>query len=366
MKQVMFKVAAAAIVLLSARCSSENAPNEQRDAAAVGGAAGGTAGVADAANGGTSASGGVPGTGAVSGGLAVDANAFEAASAPDVDLGGFTVTLVAGVPEGPLGPATPAHTTFFGKVFGAAVPETMNWTVADGSGGCNLLVPEVPYCSFACASDQACARNGTCMSYPTAQDIGEVRVMGLGAEQLIQAGPGNNYQLDAAASLEYPPFAERDTVTVEATGGALGALVLRAAAIAPLVLGETSYAIAAGSPLTLTWTAGGVAAARIKVHLDISHHGGTKGTLECDVADTGSLTIAATLVTKLVALGVAGFPSIAVTRISSGEASTQLGRVTLIITSPVDRSVTVFGVKSCTANSDCTLPQICRVNLTCG
>ena len=81
----------------------------------------------------------------------------------------------------------------------------------------------------------------------------------------------------------------------------------------------SSITLEKDKPLTLTWTAKGASAdSTIHVHLDISHHGGTKGQIECDTADSGSLTIGASLVTQLVNLGVAGFPTVRLTRSSVG------------------------------------------------
>jgi len=281
-------------------------------------------------------------------------------------LGGFTITLVAEVPESETMPATAAHTTFLGKVYDGAFPANTEWTLVESSGGCELSTPKVPYCNPSCASGQACVGAGTCVVYPTAQNIGGVRVKGLGPDFGLEAGPGNTYQPDASVELAYPPFSEGAAVEIDAEGGALAPFVLHGMGIAPLDLAGSAYNLAAGAPLTLTWTAGSVSAARIKVHLDISHHGGTKGKIECNTADTGSLSIPASLISRLVALGVAGYPTVTVARVFTGEATIAAGRVVLTIASPVERAVTVPGVQSCTDDSECTSPQTCRADLTCG
>ena len=104
--------------------------------------------------------------------------------------------------------------------------------------------------------------------------------------------------------------------------------------------------------------------ARVQIRLDISHHGGKKGEIDCDVPDTGSFTIPASLVTELVDLGLAGFPTIQVAREVSGTSQAQ-PKIALLVSSPVEREVDT-GVKSCTMDIDCPAGQHCdTTNLTC-
>jgi hypothetical protein len=126
--------------------------------------------------------------------------------------------------------------------------------------------------------------------------------------------------------------------------------------------------VAQNTPVELRWTTPGAAGtgSRVKVKLDISHHGGTRGMISCETADDGSLTIGAGLVTRLVGLGVAGFPSIVVTRENVGSATVGTGRVNMVVSSTVESYVTVPGVRSCTSNDDCMGMGTCRADLTCG
>ena len=87
--------------------------------------------------------------------------------------------------------------------------------------------------------------------------------------------------------------------------------------------------------------------------------------IECDADDTGSLEIAAPLVTELINLGVAGFPTIIVTRKSVGSTTIAQGRVDLIVSSDVEHEVQVSGVTSCTDDMDCPSGQTCQSDLTC-
>ena len=87
--------------------------------------------------------------------------------------------------------------------------------------------------------------------------------------------------------------------------------------------------------------------------------------IECDTDDTGAITISASLMTELIGLGVAGFPSVIITRVSSDSAQIAVGRVELAVSSKVERLVTVAGVDSCTEDADCPDGGTCQSDLTC-
>ena len=75
--------------------------------------------------------------------------------------------------------------------------------------------------------------------------------------------------------------------------------------------------------------------------------------------------IPAALVTKLLSLGVAGFPTVVVTRQWIGSTTIAPGRVDLVISSSLERTVTIDGLVSCTDTVDCPDGQTCQSDLTC-
>ena len=101
----------------------------------------------------------------------------------------------------------------------------------------------------------------------------------------------------------------------------------------------------------------------ISVRVDISHHGGIKGAIECEGPDNGSLEIAATLVDKLKALGVSGFPKIDISRKATGTHPDV--HVDLTIESTVEKSLTIPGIISCTGDDECPTGQTCKQDLKC-
>jgi hypothetical protein len=279
---------------------------------------------------------------------------------PNAVVGTFGVLLKSDSP--------PPVASVSGSVKDGPALDLVIWNQAGKDGACTLYKPTVPFCATPCGGDAACVADDTCKPYPTAKDVGTVTLAGVktaaAATSVELTNVNNAYQ--TATSLMYPPFDEGADVSIMAAGGPYGAFTIHAKAIAPLVLGPETLPVEAGKALALTWTAKGASAdSTIHVKLDISHHGGTKGKIECDTADNGSLTIASSLMTQLVNLGVSGFPTVAVSRVARGAAQISLGRVELQLSHDVEHAVQVPGLVSCTADTDCPTGKTCQDDLSC-
>lgn len=282
--------------------------------------------------------------------------------------GTFLVSLVG--PDAANG--TAGYTSVVGKVSDGPTPSQVAYTESASSGSCKLLKPRVPFCNSACTGGAVCVDDDLCQSYPTAKSVGTVHATGIrtsaGATEFSMDPIANNYQPTGGITLPYPAFAEGDAIKLDASGGAYRPFSLSSTGISPLKLLSTSIKLASAQALNLSWTPPGSAGAgaKVAVKLDISHHGGTKGMISCEADDTGSLTIAPSLVTELLNLGTAGFPTIIVTRTAPvGSAVIAPGRVELTISSTVEQAVEVPGVVSCKDTSECPAGQSCQSDLTC-
>jgi hypothetical protein len=285
---------------------------------------------------------------------------------PDVLAGTFLVNLVA--PDTSLG--TTGYTSLVGKVADGPTPSTLVWTDSASAGGCKLKKPRVPFCETPCTGGAICVDDNKCQSYPKAQSVGTVRASGFqtasGPMEFTMDPVAGSYQ-PGSESLPFPAFSEGDALKLAASGGAYAPFSLSSSGIAPLSLLTDPIPVMSGQSVKLAWTPPGRSGiSTIRIKLDISHHGGTKGMIECDTADSGSFEIAASLITELLNLGTAGFPTIVVTRqATTGTAVIAPGRVELNVASAVERAVQIPGVVSCTETAQCASGKTCQADLTC-
>ncbi|WP_437334101.1 hypothetical protein [Sorangium sp. So ce394] len=277
---------------------------------------------------------------------------------------------VRSLPDTPAGDAPSGSTSVVGKIYDGPTPSQIIWEMAAEEGSCRLLTPRVPFCNEPCGGSAVCVEDDTCEPYPAAHSAGAVTVTGLNLESgeasLVMTPVANNYQPPAGAKLSYPPADEGQAVRFEASGDYFGAFAVEAKGVSPLELLNDTIRLDPDQDVQLAWTPPGQAGgSEIYVKLDISHHGGTKGMIECSAEDTGSLDVPASLVTQLLDLGVAGFPTVIVTRRSVGSTTITAGRVDLVISSQIEKSVEIAGLTSCNDSSQCPEGQTCQPDLTC-
>jgi hypothetical protein len=337
------------VAALLAACSGTSEEAEPEGVSGNGGA-GGSSGAAT-----------VSGSSSVSG----SSNAGGSSNSGSKELvGSFQVQVVVDDQD----PTTGA-TSVIGKVSDGPSPAGVIWTVAKEDGECRLEVPSVPFCAAGCPG-AVCVADDECQAYPVGRTVGEVTLNGVnlsgGGSELMLKEIAKAYQPPAGTTFAYPPFAEGDTITVHAAGGDYTPFDLSAKGVAPITLTSTDLELDLDKELALTWNgATDPKSSQVHLKLDISHHGGSRGMIECDTDDTGAITISAELMTELIGLGVAGFPSVIITRVSSDSTQISAGRVELAVSSKVERLVTVAGVDSCTEDMDCPDGGTCQSDLTC-
>jgi hypothetical protein len=282
-------------------------------------------------------------------GVAGEAGATGMASAP------LTGTITLRLKEANVATGAKAFSVAGGSVYDGPVPETFPLAVALEEAGCQLLKPALPFCSEACGGDAVCVADETCAAYPKPQNVGVLQVDGLvgGAASMEPFPPSFAYQ---SASLPHPPCVEGHEVTLSADG-----FQASASCIAPLIVTNTEFPVRPDQALELTWEPpADPDQTRILIKLDVSHHGGKKGEIDCNIPDTASFEIPASLVTALVDLGLAGYPTIVLTRASSASSSAEPA-VKFEIFSGVEREVDT-GIVSCTDDTQCPTDQACNMD----
>jgi hypothetical protein len=323
----------------------------------AGGCSGGGAATPDA----TGAAGSMGGAGTTGGA----GKGPDAAVDPNAVVGAFRL----GIHENPMPPPTVFASVDSSVVYDAPNPMVPVLKDKATDGDCTLRVPSSPFCSTACGNQVVCVADETCQPYATAQDVGTVTVKGAklstGETEAQLMRVAGFYQL-VGVTLAYPAWDEGGDLSVEATGGAYAPFTIHAKGIATLTVPADPIPFERDKPMALTWSPKGPAGdSMMHLRIDISHHGGLRGVVECDVPDTGSYTISAALVTQLINLGVSGFPVVLFTRSSVGETSIAPGKVQLIVGEDVERQLKIPGLTSCNTEIPCPTGQTCQKDLQC-
>jgi hypothetical protein len=253
-----------------------------------------------------------------------------------------------------LNPATtdaPGYSTLIGRFFDGPSPDPFPLKLDSMAEGCELLVPLLPFCSEACTPD-VCTANDVCTPYPNPLSVGPIAVLGLGAELSLM--PMTTMIVYQSPSLAYPPCAEGSKVKAFSSS-----FNLEAECLTPLELtGPDPLPVKKGAVVHVTWVAPPAdSKSRVRIGLDVSHHGGKKGQIDCEVPDTGSFDIPEPLVTKLLGLGLAGYPTINVNRVSLGVDPAHPD-VSLLLSAAITRAVDT-GVMSCQDDAECHDGKTC-------
>ncbi|MDF3069905.1 MAG: hypothetical protein K0R38_5506 [Polyangiaceae bacterium] len=260
-------------------------------------------------------------------------------------------------------------TSVVGQVADGPVPENLVWTEKAKEGDCRLETPKPPFCEEACGAD-VCGADGKCHPYPKGHSVGAVALTGVklesGGAEIALKEIAASYQPPAGTVLAYPPFGAEDVIEIHAAGADYPAFDLSTTGVNPIILETTDFALSPDKPFVLEWDeAPDAKSSLMHVKIDLSHHGGVKGLIECDAADTGSLTISKEMIAELIGLGVAGFPSVVMTRISVDTHQLEHGKVQLEVSALVERYLTTPGVDSCTTAEDCPDGKTCASDATC-
>jgi hypothetical protein len=171
--------------------------------------------------------------------------------------------------------------------------------------------------------------------------------------------PGRNY---FDTQLPHPAFAPGALVELRTWGTTFGAdVTLHGVGVEPISLGaDDAWTIVDGQDLPITWNAAGASLqSRIWVKLNIDQHGTTPVTMFCDLPDTGSADLPASLLSTLINFGVTGFPSATVTRRTVDSTALADGCVDFSVTSPTQPDVRVDGFIPCNGTPDCPQGQVC-------
>jgi hypothetical protein len=246
-----------------------------------------------------------------------------------------------------------------GAVFEAVVPTSIP-RLASEDGPCRLLERRNLVCTPACVGATTCGEGGACVPYPRQISVGNVTISGLTQPtNLAPQNPGNGY---FAPGADNPPFAVGSEITLTAAGES-GRPGFELSGFGSRPLGtKPSWLIERGKGLNVLWENGDPAArTRVTVEFSVDQHGLSPLTLVCEFEDTGTATIPASVVDRLLDSGVSGFPNGRVFRRTADRVVLDFGCVDLLVGSPLAADVTVAGVVPCKKTADCPMGQTCNL-----
>lgn len=267
-------------------------------------------------------------------------------------FGTFRVQLIPENPE----LSNPAYTNFVGMMKDGPIPPVDIFTQTMDRGQCKLYKTQVPFCQEPCQNGYLCVANDSCMREPSAYSVGNITLTGMksgGESKTYISEPGDrafDYQISSPYP-DYPPANEGDTITFSAAGkGSVAPFTLKVPCIAPLVIKNDEILLEDGKDITLNWEPPKVAGiSTISIRFNLSYHGGTKGEIQCETEDDGTVTIPAEMIDKLKSYGTAGYPCVYITRqaIAVSEAAKAKATVECTIT----KMLTIPGLISCSGNT---------------
>lgn len=310
------------VLLLAGACGSEAEPGESPPGGGGSGAAGATS---------------------------VDvANLPYAPCADETRVGEFVITLA------------PEFTSVEGKVVDSVTPSLVPEQL-ESEGECRLVRLPNLLCDPGCpASTQTCGPGNQCLPLPVALDVGTVSVAGLVREVEMTANAATGNYRPPPPALPHPGFEPGAALRLSSSGGAAAPFELWGWGIDVFEPGPDPIEVAEGQPVRFGWVAPAEPGpARINARLNINNHGSSNTWLECDVPDTGSAELPASLVDALIAQGASGFPTLTISRRTATSTELEPGCVQLLVRSEQALDVSVAGIVSCESSEDCPDGQTC-------
>ena len=267
--------------------------------------------------------------------------------------GGFRVSL------------TESYTSVTGSVYDGVNPSNIAVEL-DSEGACVLLSPSDLTCSPACSGDETCGFGETCIPAPLQYDAGTVTLDGMNAPVSMEPN-AFNFSYSATIRDPNPAFDPGATIKLSATGGERSPFNLEATGVSPITSSETALPVDRDTPVEVIWNPDEAAGDDVYVHINFSvnTHGATTGWIVCDVPDTGSYAIPASLVTQLINLGLSGWPEIQISRQSDASTTIEPGCVDLLVFSEIRIPIELPGLVSCSEEDPCPDGQVCLDTLMC-
>jgi hypothetical protein len=288
------------------------------------------------------------------------ASAYNNPCDPSARAGAIWLGLVAPGSMHPAGSGDVGYTAVYASVHDG-VQRHDQWITAADAGSCRLL--SRPTCAPTCAEPMFCATGNRCLGMPTLKDVGTISIRGLAVP--LELTPLQRVYSRSILD-PFPPAVPDASIAVETSAGDYAPFSLEARAVEPLAFDGADLSVGHGRSLDVTWTPPtrpGAAHIMAMVALQPSVSGPR---IQCTFPDTGAASVPASLLDRLLDLGINGFPSFWLVRRTVTSTNIAPGCVELEVNAIVRRRLSVDGVALCSESSECPPPLTCQTNYTCG
>lgn len=263
-------------------------------------------------------------------------------------LGGFSVQMNENA----------GYTALDGVVRNGVIPNAVRDVTLE-ENGCRLLKRRRLICDPPCGSLETCSLDEVCVPAPVGQDMGPALFLGLVRPVELQPqSPGNTYFY---TRLPHPGVLPGSVVQLTTRMPEyLVPLELYGVGVRQLVPRDARLVLNQGEPLVVHWEPPPARArSTVYLELNIDLHGLTPLLLTCDLPDTGTATVSATMIDGLIGGGVTGFPEARVTRRTMDSLTAAEGCVDFAVSSGREIDIEVTGFIPCARQQDCPSPLTC-------
>ena len=202
----------------------------------------------------------------------------------------------------------------------------------ESEGPCRLMMDRVkPFCEPPCNAGEQCRPDGKCQPFPAPKEAGTVTITGLVAPVTMVPNAGKQY---AETGLGMKAFEALAHVELVAKGGEVAGFALQGTGVPDLKVANPNWVLAQDKPMEIAWTPE-PGPWKIRFTVNVNVHGDTPVILMCDVDDTGSYSVPASLVNAQLAYGVTPDPEARIARRTVDSAQITEGCVELEVASKV-------------------------------
>jgi hypothetical protein len=167
-------------------------------------------------------------------------------------------------------------------------------------------------------------------------------------------------------TLPHPAFEPGAAITLTATGAEVSSFTLYGQGVDPLHVPSDGWLVSRGEPLVIAWTPGPTQNATMVATFNVDQHGTSPGSIYCEMEDTGTLEIPASMIDTLLDMGISGFATGSLERRTVDSVNLTTGCVELIVRSSQVIEVNVASHTPCNGPTDCPTGMQCDLAInTC-